>query len=130
MGSAYISPVEVTLTATDDNSGVDYTKYKVDTGNWTTYVAPFTVSDDGTHIVYFYSVDKVGNTEAEKSTSFTIRYFNVTVINGGFGVSAVVENMGTIDQIKVPWSISFSGGFTIPKMTSGSINIKLPGTRP
>lgn len=123
-GGVYISPVEVTLTATDDSSGVDYTKYKVDTGNWTTYAVPFTVSDDGAHTVYFYSVDKVGNTETEKSTAFTIRYFNVTVITGGFGVSAVVENMGTVDQIKVPWSISFSGGFTIPKTTSGSVNIK------
>jgi nitroreductase len=126
-GGAYISPVEVTLTATDDISGVDYTKYKVDMGNWTTYGGPFTVSSDGTHTVYFYSVDKVGNTEAQKSTSFTIRYFNVTVIKGGFGVSAVVENLGTIDQIKVPWSISFSGGFTIPKTTSGSINIQAGG---
>jgi hypothetical protein len=126
-GSVYISPVEVTLTATDDNSGVDYTKYKVDTGNWTTYVVPFTVSNEGAHTVYFYSVDTVGNTETEKSATFTIRYFNVTVINGGFGVSAVVENVGTIDQIKVPWSISFSGGFTIPKTTSGSINIKAGG---
>jgi hypothetical protein len=126
-GGAYISPVEVTLTATDDNSGVDYTKYKVDTGNWTTYAAPFTVSDDGAHTVYFYSVDKVGNQEAEKSAAFTIRYFNVTVITGGFGVSAVAENMGTIDQIKVPWSISFSGGFAIPRTTSGSTNIKAGG---
>jgi hypothetical protein len=126
-GGAYISPVEVTLTATDDISGVDYTKYKVDTGNWTTYVAPFTVSSDGAHIVYFYSVDKVGNTEAVKSATFTIRYFNVTVIKGGFGVSAVVENVGTIDQIKVPWSIVFSGGFTIPRTTSGSVNINSGG---
>jgi hypothetical protein len=123
----YISPVEVTLTATDDNSGVDFTKYKIDTGNWTTYVAPFMVPDDGAHIVYYYSVDKIGNTEAQKSTTFTIRYFNVTAIKGGFGVSATVENVGTVDQIKVPWSISFSGGFTIPKMTIGSINIKAGG---
>ena len=126
-GSMYISPVEITLTATDDNSGVDFTKYKVDTGNWTTYVTPFTVSDDGAHTVYYYSVDKVGNTEAQKSTTFTIRYFNVTVISGGFGVSAVVENVGTVDQIKVPWSISFSGGFTIPKTTTGNINLKAGG---
>lgn len=123
-GSAFVSPVQVTLTATDNNSGVDYTKYKVDTGNWTTYAAPFNVSNDGTHTVYFYSVDNVGNKETEKSTSFTIRYYNITVINGGLGVSAVVENIGTTDQIKVPWSISFSGGVAIPKTTSGTINIK------
>jgi nitroreductase len=123
-GSTYISPVEVTLTATDDNSGVDFTKYKVDVGNWTTYATPFMISEEGVHTVFFYSVDKVGNTETQKSTSFSIRYFNITVIKGGFGVSAVVENIGTIDQIKVPWSINFSGGLTIPKTSGGSINIK------
>ena len=123
-GSVYISPVEVTLTATDDNSGVDFTKYKVDTGDWATYGTPFTVTGDGPHTVYFYSVDKVGNTEPQKSTTFTILFFNVTVINGGFGVSAVVENVGTVDQIKVPWSISFSGGLAIPKTTTGNINLK------
>jgi len=126
-GGVYISPVEVTLTATDDISGVDFTKYKVDTGDWTTYVAPFIVSDDGPHTVYFYSVDKMGNAEAQKSATFTIRYFNVTVINGGFGVSAIVENVGTVDQIKVPWSISFSGGITIPKTKTGTVNLNAGG---
>ncbi len=126
-GNVYISPVEVTLSATDDISGVDFTKYKVDTGDWTTYTTPFTVSDDGPHTVYFYSVDTVGNQEAQKSVTFTIAYFNVTVINGGFGVSAVVRNVGTIDQIKVPWSISFSGGLTIPKKTTGTVNLNAGG---
>jgi len=126
-GSVYISPVEVTLNATDDNSGVDFTKYKVDAGNWTTYVAPFTISDEGTHTVYFYSVDKVGNTETEKNTSFAIQYYNITVIKGGLGVSAVIKNIGTINQTQVPWSISFSGGLAIPKVTSGNVNIKSGG---
>lgn len=127
-GNTYISPVEITLIATDEDSGVDYTKYKVDIGEWITYDTPVTVSEEGTHTVYFYSVDTAGNTETQKSTSFTIRYFNITIINGGIGVSAVVENIGTQDQINVPWSINFSGGFTIPKTSSGFTNIETGGS--
>jgi nitroreductase len=126
-GGVFISPVEVTLTATDDSSGVNFTKYKVDSGNWTLYVTPFTVTGDGPHTLLYYSVDKAGNTEPQKSATFTIRFFNVTAINGGFGVSAVIENIGTVDQIKVPWSISFSGGFAIPRTTTGSTNLKAGG---
>ena len=122
--SAYISPVEVTLMATDESSGVDFTKYKVDMGDWTTYSTPFLVSEEGVHTVLFYSVDNAGNIETQKSNSFTIRYFNITVINGGFGVSAIVENIGTTDQIQVPWTINFSGGIEIPKSSGGSVNIK------
>jgi nitroreductase len=122
-GSAYISPVEVALMATDDYSGVNFTKYKVDMGDWTTYSTPFMVSGEGEHTVFFYSVDTAGNIETQKNTSFTIRYFNITAINGGFGVSAVIENIGTTDQIQVPWTINFSGGITIPKSSGSSVSI-------
>jgi len=71
-GDVYVSDVTVTLTATDD-SGVDYTKYKLDNGVWTTYTAPFIVSSNGNHTVSFYSADNVGNTETEKTCSFTIQ---------------------------------------------------------
>ncbi|MCJ7697673.1 MAG: immune inhibitor A, partial [Thermoplasmata archaeon] len=69
----YVSDVTVTLTATDDSSGVDYTKYKLDNGVWTTYTVPFVVSTNGNHTVLFYSVDNAGNTETEKSSTFTIQ---------------------------------------------------------
>jgi hypothetical protein len=68
----YVSNVVVTLTATDDVSGVDYTKYRIDSGSWQTYSAPFTVSTNGEHTVDYYSVDNVGNEESQKSVSFKI----------------------------------------------------------
>jgi len=68
----YISPVKVTLSATDDGSGVDYIKYKIDYGSWQTYHDPFTVSDDGQHTVYYYAVDKAGNKGSQKTCSFKI----------------------------------------------------------
>jgi hypothetical protein len=69
----YIGDVTVTLTASDAGpSGVDYTKYRIDSGSWKTYTAPFTVTTDGVHRVDYYSVDKAGNRESTKFVSFKI----------------------------------------------------------
>ena len=70
-------PVSVTLTATDDASGVAATWYKVDTGGWTkgTSVlipAPANHSNDRVHTILYYSVDGAGNVEAQKSCQVRI----------------------------------------------------------
>jgi hypothetical protein len=70
--SWYIGPVTITLTATDDMTGVDYTMYKLDSGSWNIYTIPFTVSDDRIHTIEYYSVDNSGNTESVKSADFKI----------------------------------------------------------
>lgn len=110
-GSVYVSDVTVTLTATDD-SGVDYTKYKLDTGVWTTYTVPFVVSTNGNHTVRFYSVDNAGNTETEKSSTFTIQQevppITIT-IKGGLGVSATIKNTGTTTLTNLSWTITLDG---------------------
>jgi hypothetical protein len=122
-GTMYISPVNVILTATDDLSGVDYTMYKLDSGNWTQYATPVTVSDEGAHTVTFYSVDKVGNKETEQSQTFTIQYFTIS-IKGGFGVTAVIKNIGTVNQTKVQYSITLDGKLIfIGKSKSNTVNI-------
>jgi hypothetical protein len=70
--SWYIGPVTITLTATDDITGVDYTMYKLDSGSWNIYTSPFAVSDDQIHTIEYYSVDNSGNTESVKSADFKI----------------------------------------------------------
>jgi hypothetical protein len=108
----YTSDVTVTLTATDDMSGVNFTKYKLDDGAWTTYSVPFVVSADGAHTVLFYSVDIAGNVEDEKSASFTIQHPTppITItIKGGFGVSATIKNTGTVDLTNITWTITLDG---------------------
>jgi hypothetical protein len=64
----YISDVNVTLTATDDISGVNVTYYRIRWSDWVLYTEPFTLSDDGDDIlIEYYSVDFAGNVETKNS---------------------------------------------------------------
>jgi hypothetical protein len=135
-GDVYTSNVIVTLTATDAQSGVNYTKYKLDDGTWMDYTEAFEVALDGSHTVRFYSVDNAGNQETEKSCSFTIQHplpVEIT-LKGGFGVSATITNTGTTELTNVDWSISLDGSLiflgktkdgTIPSIPAGeSVTVK------
>ena len=66
-----MSPVTVTLSATDALSGVASTWYKVDAGGWTLYTAAFSPGD-GNHTVQYYSIDHAGNTENTKSVTIKV----------------------------------------------------------
>lgn len=70
----YVSDVTVKLIAIDNESGVNYTTYKLNDGAWTVYTAPFVVVADGTHILTYYSVDNNGNFEILNWLAFTIRH--------------------------------------------------------
>src|SRR5262249_8017914 len=69
----YVSPVQLTLAADDDDgSGVALTEYNVDGAGWQTYTAPFTVSTQGADTVQYRSTDSAGNVETPGSVSFKI----------------------------------------------------------
>lgn len=124
-GDIYVSDVTVTLTAMDD-SGIEYTKYKVDNGTWTTYSAPFVESTNGNHTVSYYSVDTVGNTEAEKTCSFTIQKevpeVSIT-FKGGLGISATIKNTGTANLTDLDWTMSLDGKLIfVGKTKTGTIS--------
>jgi hypothetical protein len=123
-GGVYITDVTATLTATDAGSGVNYTMYKVDSGGWNTYTGPFLVNGNGVHTIHYYSVDNVGNIEAEKTTTFTIQYPIQITIKGGLGITATIKNNGTTDLIGAAWSIDVSGGIIlVGKSKTGTANI-------
>jgi len=67
----YRHDVIITLTATDEISRVDSTYYKIDDSNWREYTEPIILSEEE-HIISFYSIDKAGNKEKEKSLSIKI----------------------------------------------------------
>ena len=124
-GGVYVSDVTVTLTATDD-TGVDYTNYKLDDGAWVNYTTPFVVSANGNHTVWFYSVDTAGNIEQEKNRSFIIQQEIPTLtieIKGGLGVSAVITNTGTTTLTNLNWTIDLDGTLLfVGKTKSGTIS--------
>jgi parallel beta-helix repeat protein len=92
IGSWYVSIVQVTLTAIDFTS-VDATYYKVDGGSWVEYTAPFAVSTDGPHTIYYYSVDTLGNTEYARKITFTIDRTPPTA-------PTLVSPLGNIENLK------------------------------
>ncbi|MEM3466679.1 MAG: DNRLRE domain-containing protein [Candidatus Jordarchaeales archaeon] len=68
--TTYVSGLTVfELSATDDASGVKETKYRFDGGSWEIYILGFTLSilSDGPHTIGYYSIDRAGNNEVEKT---------------------------------------------------------------
>jgi len=59
----------IELSATDDASGVKITKYRIDGGSWNAYAGAVTLASysDGSHTVGYYSSDKAGNNESERT---------------------------------------------------------------
>ena len=82
------SDVNVVLNATDNLSGVDYTRYKIDDGDWHIYNKTIVIKSEGIHKIYFYSVDKAGNAENEKNVTVKIdktKPFTKAEINATYG---------------------------------------------
>ena len=68
----YKSDVIITLNSNDETSGVDYTKYQINMGSLLDYTGTFTISDEGVHIINYYSVDNAGNQETTKTVTIKI----------------------------------------------------------
>jgi hypothetical protein len=123
------NPVTVTITATDDSSGVNYTMYNLDAGGWVEYTTPFIVSEPGDHTLQCYSVDKVGNTEIAHYCNFTVEQPPLTItITKGFGITTVIKNTGTATLTNISWSIECTGGIIVIGQTKfGDIPSLEPG---
>ncbi|MDH6116623.1 hypothetical protein ABH930_001022 [Kitasatospora sp. GAS204A] len=68
----FTTDVTVTLTATDDISGVDRTEYNLDGAGWTAYTGPITLTTDGRHELLYRSIDFAQNQEADNSLTLRI----------------------------------------------------------
>jgi C1A family cysteine protease len=68
----YTSSVSVLLEASDVGSGVAGTYFRLDGGALARYTAPVGIIGDGTHTVCYWSMDWMGNAEAERTLSVRI----------------------------------------------------------
>ena len=69
----YNSPVQVNIHAEDLQSGVDRSEYSLDNGqSWISYMAPVEISNNGSTVFYYRSVDKSGNMEKHRKLKINI----------------------------------------------------------
>ncbi|RIX50101.1 hypothetical protein D3P08_21365 [Paenibacillus nanensis] len=72
-GGWHNTDVHVTLTAADNQSGVERTTYSLDNGStWRVYDGGITLSHEGEHTLLYRSQDKAGNLEQEKQLGVKI----------------------------------------------------------
>jgi hypothetical protein len=73
-GSAgwFTTAPRVTLGATDAGSGVARTEYRIGSGAWTAYTAPFVVTAQGRQVLEVRSVDEAGNVETARSRELAV----------------------------------------------------------
>ena len=70
--NVFTEDVSIKFTAKDSISGISYTEYRIDNGNWKKYTGSFIFGEDGEHTIFFYSVDNAGNKEDTKTKTFVI----------------------------------------------------------
>jgi len=65
--SAAVSGFRVTITSSDNISGINRTMYRIDGGSWGKYTWAFDVTGSGNHTVEYYSIDDAGNVGESKT---------------------------------------------------------------
>ncbi len=95
---AYLDRATVTLTATDDLSGVAGISYSLDGAPAQAYKTPLSVSAPGPHTVAFFSEDLAGNVEAPKTLTFTVSPSVLTTFPAGLQMLSVPENFQAASQ--------------------------------
>jgi hypothetical protein len=68
----YVGSATVTISATDEGSGIDSIEYALDGGSWREYADPVPVDSAGEHTVTYRATDTAGNVSATGTTTFTV----------------------------------------------------------
>jgi hypothetical protein len=111
--------VGVTLTATDNLSGIAATTYQINGGSVHTYSGKFTVAGSGAHQVTFHSTDRAGNGEATQSVSFNIKGKTTTALSSSVNPSQFRQSVTFTAHVTssvtgtMTGSVTFRNGTTI-----------------
>lgn len=92
----YTSDVSVEIVVTDDDSGVLLAKYRVDSGDWRSYLSPIIISTDGSHTFECYATDVAGNVGEIASATIGIDRVAPVVTVIGFTTEDGVTSMNFV----------------------------------
>jgi outer membrane protein assembly factor BamB len=113
----YRSAVQVSLSVSDNVSGVQNSFYRIDGGATQTYAGPFVISTLGQHTIEYWSVDHVNNTEVTHSL--------VVKIDTVAPVITATANPPTAGKGPKPVTVTISGSVTdvLSGISSASFNV-------
>jgi|GEM_PF-1831078 len=106
------SSFTVTLTCLDTKSGCQTTYYRVDSGSWQTGTS-VAIADDGNHQIDYYSVDRAGNQESQKTCYAALRAGSHT-----FSVGVNLDGNYRTYSLYIP---SFINGTQVNSVTTQTI---------
>nr|WP_208326039.1 ThuA domain-containing protein [Amycolatopsis arida] len=92
--------VPVTLTATDEGTGVERIEWSLNGGDWATYTEPIAVRDDGDHTLRYRAVDRAGNVEPDKAATIRIDGTSPTLMLAGVADGRVY---GDATDVVISW---------------------------
>jgi len=111
----FTTETSVTLTASDNCSGVAATEYSLDGTNWQPYAGSFTISAEGVTTVSYRSTDRAGNVEAVKTLVVMLDKTVPTV-----SLSANPERISPPNGKTVPVTLTLSGTDAVSGLASVS----------
>lgn len=110
----YLSSVTIALLGEDENGPVS-TAYKIGGGPWQAYHSPFLLTDDGIHLLEYFSTDALGASEAPRQREIridatppqTTLLLDGVLGQGGWYTSAVLALPAPVDVTSGVKSLQF-----------------------
>ncbi|HET9525185.1 MAG TPA: PQQ-binding-like beta-propeller repeat protein [Pyrinomonadaceae bacterium] len=131
----FTSPVPVTLSASDNLSGVASTLYTINGGPTQTYTGTFTLTNDGSYTIEYWSVDVADNTETHKTrtaridSTAPVTQASVAGAAGtnGWYRSAVQVSLNATDNLSGVANTFYSVDGGAPQTYAGAFGISAQG---
>jgi hypothetical protein len=126
----YISPVTLTLTATDTDTGVKAIFYSLDTAatsSTTTSSFSLPVAQQGVHVLKYYSVDNAGNSGVATTSSFSVDTTPPEVQIGFSTSTKSIQTTGS-DNLTSPTIATTASAITVADRAGNTLTLKTQQT--